>query len=84
MSPTSNSTISRRAALIGLVPGSALTWVATARAATPSVETIRTPEGRIQPQAVVDRSGRIHLLCFSGDPKGPPAINRILTTLCGL
>lgn len=69
MNPTSHSKFSRRAALIGLVPGSALTWVTTARAAAPSVETIRTPEGGIQPQAVVDRSGRIHLLSFSGDPK---------------
>jgi hypothetical protein len=36
----------------------------------PQVEVIRTPDGGIQPQAVIDSSGTIHLVCFKGDPAG--------------
>jgi hypothetical protein len=47
--------------------------VAAALAATPiaprnaSIVAVRVPNGGIQPQAVVDRSGTIHLLYYSGD-----------------
>lgn len=32
------------------------------------VTLVRTPDGGIQPQAVVDRAGTVHLLFFKGDP----------------
>src|SRR5438045_1070573 len=43
-----------------------------ARAAEGSgrVTVIATPDGGIQPQAVVDAEGAIHLLYFKGDPAG--------------
>ncbi|HET6569088.1 MAG TPA: sialidase family protein [Rhodothermales bacterium] len=34
------------------------------------VELVRTPDGGIQPQAVVDERGTVHLIYFKGDPKG--------------
>src|SRR4051794_24005305 len=36
----------------------------------PRVDVIRTPDGGIQPQAVVDDAGTIHLVYFKGDPAG--------------
>ena len=36
----------------------------------PQVEVIRTPDGGIQPQAVIDVAGTIHLVYFKGDPAG--------------
>jgi hypothetical protein len=36
----------------------------------PRVEVIRTPDGGIQPQAVIDAAGTIHLVYFKGDPAG--------------
>jgi hypothetical protein len=37
-------------------------------ASASQVKTIQTPNGGIQPQAVVDRRGTVHLLYFKGDP----------------
>ncbi len=37
---------------------------------TPRVEVLQTPHGGIQPQAVVDHQGVLHLLYFKGDPGG--------------
>jgi hypothetical protein len=37
------------------------------RAGSPRVTLLRTPDGGIQPQAVVDTSGVIHLIYFKGD-----------------
>ncbi len=37
-------------------------------AATPVVEAVRVPDGGIQPQALVDAKGAIHLIAFRGDP----------------
>lgn len=34
------------------------------------INTIRVPNGGIQPQVVVDSGGTVHLLYFSGEPKG--------------
>jgi hypothetical protein len=36
----------------------------------PRVEVIRTPDSGIQPQAVIDAAGTIHLVYFKGDPAG--------------
>src|SRR5947209_17014686 len=33
------------------------------------VTVLRVPEGGIQPQAVADRSGTVHLIYFRGDPR---------------
>src|SRR5262245_15276387 len=33
----------------------------------PEVRVLRVPEGGIQPQAVVDGHGKLHLICFRGD-----------------
>ncbi len=41
---------------------------ATIAADRPDVEVLRTPDGGIQPQAVVDPTGTIHLVYFKGDP----------------
>jgi hypothetical protein len=46
-------------------------WTARTRAAEPrasQVEVLRTPNGGIQPQAVTDARGTLHLLSFKGDP----------------
>jgi hypothetical protein len=37
-------------------------------AASPPVELVRAPDGGIQPQAVIDGAGTIHLVYFKGDP----------------
>jgi hypothetical protein len=42
----------------------------TVRAGSPRATLLRTPDGGIQPQAVVDTSGVIHLIYFKGDPGG--------------
>src|SRR4051794_21746455 len=34
----------------------------------PHVEVVRTPDGAIQPQAVIDGAGSIHVIYFKGDP----------------
>jgi hypothetical protein len=34
------------------------------------VDLLRTPDGGIQPQAAVDRSGTVHLIYYKGDPAG--------------
>src|SRR5207247_2174995 len=36
-------------------------------AAAPSVSLVRTPDGGIQPQAVVDSQGVVHLIYYKGD-----------------
>src|SRR4051794_32526315 len=40
-----------------------------AGAGEPQVTVVKTPGGGIQPQAVVDGQGTLHLLYFQGDPK---------------
>jgi hypothetical protein len=39
-------------------------------AVVPRVEIVRTPDGGIQPQAVIDGAGTIHVVYFKGDPAG--------------
>src|SRR4051794_5960923 len=39
-------------------------------AGRPRVDVIRTPDGGIQPQALVDDAGTIHLVYFKGEPAG--------------
>src|SRR4051812_25090812 len=34
----------------------------------PDISLVRVPNGGIQPEAIVDRSGSVHLLYYSGDP----------------
>src|SRR4051794_40542826 len=34
------------------------------------VQLVRTPDGGVQPQAVVDAAGVLHLIYFKGEPKG--------------
>ncbi len=41
-----------------------------ARSSAVPVEVIRTPGEGIQPQAVADRSGGLHVVYFKGDPRG--------------
>jgi hypothetical protein len=36
----------------------------------PDISLVRVPNGGIQPQAVMDQSGTLHLLYYSGDPAG--------------
>jgi hypothetical protein len=49
--------------------GSGLVFTASAEAAGPErVRVLKTPAGGIQPQAVVDGKGVLHLLYFKGDP----------------
>ena len=45
----------------------AVTFV-RARAASPTVSLARTPGGGIQPQALIDNNGVIHLIYYTGDP----------------
>jgi hypothetical protein len=55
-------------ALLALLPGCGP--VPVARAAPARVELIATPNGGIQPQAVVDSRGTLHLIYFKGGPAG--------------
>jgi hypothetical protein len=43
---------------------------ATGPAPTPRVVPMRTPQGGLQPQAVVDDCGTLHLIYFKGEPAG--------------
>jgi hypothetical protein len=49
-------------------------WIAAgAYAATddrPAVALARVPNGGIQPQTAVEPNGAVHMIYFSGDPKG--------------
>jgi hypothetical protein len=36
----------------------------------PDISLVRVPNGGIQPETVMDRSGTLHLLYYSGDPAG--------------
>ena len=47
-----------------LVPARA----AAGRAAAARVEVVKTPNGGIQPQAVIDAAGTLHLVYFKGKP----------------
>src|SRR5690242_7665135 len=44
-----------------------LSLVAAALFAAPDVQTIRTPNNGIQPRAILDHSGALHLLYYFGD-----------------
>jgi hypothetical protein len=56
--------------LIAATGGLALSRPAEAAARQDRVAVIATPEGGIQPQAVADDAGVIHLIYFKGDPGG--------------
>src|SRR5437763_12967244 len=43
---------------------------ASAPLRNPNISVVRVPNGGIQPQAVTDRSGTLHLLYYSGDTAG--------------
>ena len=47
-----------------------LPLVKTARAAESKVTLRRTPNGGLQPQALVDQQGAVHLIYFKGKPEG--------------
>ncbi len=51
--------------LCGVVP-----FAASEMSRNPDISLIRVPNSGIQPQAVMDRSGTLHLLYYSGDPAG--------------
>ncbi len=57
----------RRVVLSGIVLVAALTSRAD-EPSVPRVDVISTPNGGIQPQAVVDQTGTLHLIYFKGDP----------------
>jgi hypothetical protein len=51
--------------------GGSFVRTATARLSAPGrVDVVATPNGGIQPQAVIDPAGTIHLLYFKGEPGG--------------
>src|SRR5437016_1650781 len=77
--------LNQRARFLGTTPGcrtSALGHVAFSmvvllaafsgrgRAGAPPVTILKTPDEGIQPQAVMDAKGVLHLLYFKGDPAG--------------
>jgi hypothetical protein len=45
-------------------------FAASETSRNPDISLVRVPNGGIQPQAVMDRSGKLHLLYYSGDPAG--------------
>lgn len=57
--------VARAAAVAGL-----FACAVAAAAQPPRVALTRLPEGAIQPQAVVDSHGVVHLVCFLGKPEG--------------
>jgi len=57
-----------RACAVVLVASVATVFPASRDTAVPGVVSVATPDGGIQPQAVVDRAGTIHLLYFKGEP----------------
>src|SRR5439155_22779051 len=42
-------------------------WAEAAQA-QPKVNVVETPNGGIQPQALIDKAGTLHLIHFKGDP----------------
>src|SRR5580765_6584281 len=62
----------RISALVGLAVSLSLTAPhgSSRRPAAPRVEIVATPGAGIQPQAIVDSSGTIHLIYFKGEPAG--------------
>jgi hypothetical protein len=54
--------------LLVIVPAPADIVTTSAAVRNVGVTLVRTPEGGIQPQAVVDNAGTAHLLYFKGDP----------------
>src|SRR5690242_1524798 len=55
--------------LLGIVCAAAL-FAASRPSQSPDISVVRVPNGGIQPQAVMDRGGTLHLLYYSGDPAG--------------
>ena len=62
------STAIVRSARLLLVIAIALAGMAATAAPRVDVTLVRTPDGGIQPQAVMDQAGTLHLLYFKGDP----------------
>src|SRR5215831_7027236 len=65
-----------KAILVALGAGACLvaclTWtlaISAAPAAATSVELVRVPSGGVQPEAVLDANGILHLLYFAGEPQ---------------
>ncbi|HZF41371.1 MAG TPA: hypothetical protein VE715_21285 [Blastocatellia bacterium] len=58
------------AAAIALIAAIAMTRAKMELSANDMVDLIRTPNGGLQPQAVTDASGALHLVYFVGDPAG--------------
>jgi len=59
-----------RPLLPGLVLLAAVLAAVPARPGPPRVEAARPPEGAIQPQAVTDADGGVHLVAFRGETRG--------------
>jgi len=58
------------AAAIALVAAIAMTRAKADLSSSDMVNLIHTPNGGLQPQAVTDASGALHLVYFAGDPAG--------------
>ena len=65
----SNVSIRRLPSIFPALPALALLLPAPAWAGAKAVKLVKTPDGGIQPQAIVDGKGVLHLLYFKGDPR---------------
>lgn len=58
-----------RKLILAALFAAALSTASAESTKAPGIRLVRVPNGGIQPQAVLDREGTLHLLYFSGDPK---------------
>ncbi|HMF95529.1 MAG TPA: sialidase family protein [Vicinamibacterales bacterium] len=61
-----------KAILAAFGAGACLIWtlaVSVATAGGPSIDLVRVPHDGIQPEAVIDTTGTVHLLYFAGEPR---------------
>lgn len=64
----SNSMRTITRACLAIALGMPVPALSLAASATDAVELIKTPDGGIQPQAIVDNAGTLHLIYYKGDP----------------
>ena len=72
MRPTPKTILAASVLWFGAVQGSTALLLAASEGepASPRVSLMKAPEGGIQPQAVIDRTGTVHLVYFKGEPSG--------------
>jgi hypothetical protein len=70
--PTPKTILAASVLWFGAVQGSTALLLAASEGepASPRVSLMKAPEGGIQPQAVIDRTGTVHLVYFKGEPSG--------------